>query len=36
MIVKNDVVTKVFKKEKFDWGGDWKSLKDYQHMETTP
>lgn len=29
----NDLVYKLFKKHGFTWGGDWKSLKDYQHFE---
>jgi hypothetical protein len=33
MIVKNDAVVKAFKNRGFDWGGDWHSLKDYQHFE---
>lgn len=33
MIVKNDAVVKAFKDKGFDWGGSWKSLKDYQHFE---
>ena len=33
MIVKNDAVVKAFKNRGFMWGGDWKSLKDYQHVE---
>ncbi|KQY61791.1 MULTISPECIES: M15 family metallopeptidase [unclassified Nocardioides] len=33
MITKNDPVVKAFKKRGFDWGGDWHSLKDYQHFE---
>lgn len=33
MIRKNDKVYKIFKKYGFSWGGDWKSLKDYQHFE---
>jgi hypothetical protein len=33
MIVKNDPVVKAFKKRGFDWGGNWHSLKDYQHFE---
>ena len=33
MIVKNDPVVKAFKKRQFDWGGNWHSLKDYQHFE---
>jgi hypothetical protein len=34
MIVKNDVVEKAFSTAKFFWGGDFNSLKDYQHFET--
>lgn len=33
MIRKNDKVYKIFKKYGFSWGGDWRSLKDYQHFE---
>ncbi len=33
MIHRNDRVYKIFKKYGFKWGGDWKSLKDYQHFE---
>jgi hypothetical protein len=33
MIVKNDAVVKAFKKRGFKWGGNWHSLKDYQHFE---
>lgn len=33
MIHKNDRVYKIFKKYGFTWGGDWHSLKDYQHFE---
>ena len=33
MVVDKDLVTKAFKKAGFKWGGDWKSLKDYQHFE---
>jgi hypothetical protein len=33
MIVKNDPVVKAFKKRGFEWGGNWHSLKDYQHFE---
>jgi hypothetical protein len=33
MITKNDVVVKAFKNRGFEWGGDWHSLKDYQHVE---
>jgi hypothetical protein len=34
MITKNDVVEKAFREQKFFWGGDFNSLKDYQHFET--
>ena len=34
MITKNDVVEKAFRQQKFAWGGDFNSLKDYQHFET--
>jgi hypothetical protein len=34
MITKNDVVEKAFRAAKFFWGGDFNSLKDYQHFET--
>lgn len=33
MIQRNDKVYKIFKKYGFRWGGDWNSLKDYQHFE---
>lgn len=33
MIHKNDRVYNIFKKYGFSWGGDWKTLKDYQHFE---
>jgi hypothetical protein len=33
MITDKDAVVKAFQKIKFDWGGSWKSLKDYQHFE---
>jgi len=33
MIHRNDKVYKLFKKHGFIWGGDWNSLKDYQHFE---
>lgn len=29
----NDLACKLFKEHGFIWGGDWKSLKDYQHFE---
>lgn len=35
MIHKNDKVYRIFKKYGFSWGGDWKTLKDYQHFEYT-
>ena len=34
MITKNDAVEKAFREAKFFWGGDFNSLKDYQHFET--
>ncbi|MCI8409277.1 MAG: hypothetical protein HFJ09_08430 [Lachnospiraceae bacterium] len=33
MIHKNDVAYKIFTKYGFQWGGNWNSLKDYQHFE---
>lgn len=33
MITENDVCYKIFKRYGFDWGGDWKVTKDYQHFE---
>lgn len=35
MIQKGDKVYKIFKKYGFKWGGEWYSLKDYQHFEYT-
>ena len=32
MIKKDDFVTKAFKKRGWVWGGDWKTIKDYQHF----
>lgn len=29
----NDLAYKLFKEAGFEWGGDWNSLKDYQHFE---
>jgi len=29
----NSLVVRTFKRLGWDWGGDWKSLKDYQHFE---
>jgi hypothetical protein len=36
MIVSGDVVTTAFAAEDFGWGGDYTSLKDYQHFERMP
>ena len=33
MIIKGDICYNAFKKRGWTWGGDWKSLKDYQHFE---
>lgn len=33
MIIKGDVCYNAFKKRGWTWGGDWNSLKDYQHFE---
>ncbi len=33
MIKKNSECVEIFKKYGWTWGGDWKSLKDYQHFE---
>lgn len=35
MIHKNDTIYRIFKKYGFTWGGDWNSVKDYQHFEFT-
>lgn len=35
LIRKNDICVKTFRKYGFDWGGDWKNSKDYQHFEYT-
>jgi hypothetical protein len=32
ILLKNDEATKVFKKYGWKWGGDWRTLKDYQHF----
>ena len=32
-IDENDLCYKLFKEHGFEWGGEWKSLKDYQHFE---
>ncbi len=34
MVTKNDLVEKAFRSAKFFWGGDFNSLKDYQHFES--
>jgi D-alanyl-D-alanine carboxypeptidase len=34
--VTGDVVTAAFAAEGFGWGGDYTSLKDYQHFERAP
>jgi hypothetical protein len=33
MIVKGDICYKVFKERGWIWGGEWKTLKDYQHFQ---
>ena len=33
MIKKDDAVYQLFKRYGWTWGGDWTSLKDYQHFE---
>lgn len=33
MILKNDYITKKFKNHGWKWGGDWRTIKDYQHFE---
>lgn len=32
----NDACYKAFTRRDFTWGGDWRSLKDYQHFEKDP
>lgn len=32
MILSSDLVVKIFKKHGWSWGGDWKTIKDYQHF----
>ena len=32
VLLKNDEVTKTFKKYGWKWGGDWRGVKDYQHF----
>ena len=33
MLSNDDLCVKLFKEKGFTWGGDWKSVKDYQHFE---
>ena len=33
VITPNDLCVKLFKQHGFRWGGDWKTMKDYQHFE---
>lgn len=33
MILKNDIVIIMFKKYNWIWGGDWNTIKDYQHFD---
>ena len=32
LLLKNDEVTKTFKRYGWKWGGDWRGVKDYQHF----
>lgn len=32
LLLKNDEATKIFEKYGWEWGGDWKDVKDYQHF----
>lgn len=32
VLLKNDKATKIFKKYGWKWGGDWRTVKDYQHF----
>jgi hypothetical protein len=32
LLLKNDKATKIFKKYGWKWGGDWNTIKDYQHF----
>jgi len=32
LLLKNDKATKIFKKYGWKWGGDWHTIKDYQHF----
>nr|WP_243182907.1 M15 family metallopeptidase [Anaerosolibacter carboniphilus] len=33
MIIKGDVCYKAFKDRGWTWGGEWKTMKDYQHFQ---
>ena len=32
VVLKNDKITKIFKSYGWKWGGDWNTIKDYQHF----
>jgi len=32
LLLKNDKATKIFEKYGWKWGGDWRTIKDYQHF----
>ncbi|MBE5938034.1 MAG: M15 family metallopeptidase [Lachnospiraceae bacterium] len=36
MIHKGDAAYKIFKEHGFEWGGEWKNMKDYQHFYKVP
>lgn len=36
MILKDDLIYRLFTERGFTWGGEWKTLKDYQHFQKTP
>lgn len=36
MIQKDDYIYTLFKEHGFQWGGDWETVKDYQHFEKLP
>jgi len=33
MIIKNDYIIQLFKERGWKWGGNWRTIKDYQHFE---
>ena len=33
VITHDDLCYQLFKAHGFDWGGDWKTMKDYQHFD---